>query len=355
MKISRIATSYLRGEWWCAHLADALSSHATVERFLLAEERQPGYPAETEITLLLKDWEPENSLYLGAIGLLFKGTHKLPMPTALWTDFIPHNLDSIASVRLFDQVFATQKDSVDLLRQHGCRNVRWLPFAFDTSLRNEPDLEKIYDVSFVGSLNQPATMVERRELLQALEPICRMNNYRQPVFGTDMVRLYNQSRIVVNIPVEGGFNMRTFEAMAAGALLLTKDVGNGQRDLFTPGSHLVTFHDKQDLLDKVAYYLSHEKERAEIARNGMNEVLSKHTYAHRAGELLQVMESGEWRGGRCKDASNERAALARFYHRIVHRPDLLLHLARESGIPLREKLRLNSVAAGMFLRQILRP
>jgi len=45
------------------------------------------------------------------------------------------------------------------------------------------------------------------------------------------------------------------------------------------------------LLEKIDYYLTHETEREEIAYNGYKEVLSKHTYEHRAKEILNVVKN----------------------------------------------------------------
>src|SRR5205823_881666 len=133
--------------------------------------------------------------------------------------------------------------------------------------------EKVYDVGFVGSLELPATRSERIDVLGRLERKYRLNDYRQPVFGDDMMRVYNMSRIVVNIPWANGLNMRTFEAMASGALLLTKTAA-GQPELFTDGMHLVTYRDSSDLIDKIDYYLQHDKERQDIACAGRTEVLA---------------------------------------------------------------------------------
>jgi hypothetical protein len=275
----------------------------------------------------------------------------------VWTDYIDeYNRVLIPLHRLFDQVFTTMKDSVEVLRREGCRNVSWLPYGFDTSIRNEPEREKIYDVAFVGSLDLPNTKDERRDILGSLEGKYRLNDYRKPVFGDELIRTYNQARIVVNIPlrVAGGFNMRFFEAMASGALLLTKDLGYSRADLFQPGLHFVTYRDRADLMDKVEYYLRNDRERIGIAESGMTEVLSKHTYEHRATEVLQVMESGLCRNGRSPDVATENAALAVYYRYGRHSADLLADLAKSRGSSLTQRIRLSATAFGKLARRLIR-
>ena len=40
---------------------------------------------------------------------------------------------------------------------------------------------------------------------------------------------------------------------------------------------------------KAAYYLSHEDERAAIAKNGHDKVAAAHTYRHRVREMMSVL------------------------------------------------------------------
>ena len=51
--------------------------------------------------------------------------------------------------------------------------------------------------------------------------------------------------------------------------------------LFTVGEDLDCYVSEDDLLAKTEYYLSHEKERAEIAQNGLLTVQKKHNYPER--------------------------------------------------------------------------
>jgi len=353
MPCKKIAVSHFRGEWWYSHLATSLAERVTVQTILPTEGTLPGYDPSTDLNTLLAHETQSTSIFLGSICVIFPGISRLPMPTAVWTDYIPCNRDDILSLRLFDQIFCTQKDSIDLLKNDGCRNVHWLPFAFDQTLVNHPNLEKIYEVAFVGNLDIPTTSAERREVLTRLGQKYRMNDLH-PVFGDKMIQIYNQSKIGVNIPSLGGLNMRTFEVMASGALLLTKEVSNGQRELFIPGEHLVTYRDHADLLDKIDYFLKHDRERLEIAENGRREVMAKHTYALRATEFLEVMSTATCHDGRCGDASIEATALGRCYRYLVKRPDLLAGLAGATGLPWSQRLRFATESIGKLLQKMIK-
>lgn len=355
MPISKIALTFLRSDHWTAHLGGALSDRVETERFLLSEGTHCGYAADLDISESLSNWEPNASLYLAGHGVVFRGINRLQIPTAIWTDYVDqYSRDSIPGIRLFDQVFVTQENSVEPLKQAGCPNVSWLPFAFDTSISNNPALEKIYDVAFVGSLDLPKTKEERRAILESLEGKYKMNDYRKSVYGAEVNRVYNQAKIVVNIPlsVASGFNMRFFEAMASGALLLTKDLGYRKSDLFQAGEHFVTYSDHADLLDKVDYYLKHDNERNAIAQTGMNEVIVKHTYAHRADEVLQLMGTRSCGDGRSTDRSIENSALEFFYRYDRHSADLLADLARRRSCISWYRCKLSLTALGKLVRRL---
>lgn len=353
MAFSQVITSHNRLEWWSVHLAAAFAARGLgVTNYPAAGYGETGYPAETSISRLVGRQDSTETFYLGSLAHLLPGIANLPMPTAVWTDIIlPLNVDLLPCLKLFDVVFCTQKDSLPAIAAAGILNAEWLPFAFDTTLDDPAPQERRYDVGFVGSLDQPATQAERRHVLGLLEARYRMNDYRRAVYGTEMLNAYRQSRIVVNIPVPGGFNMRTFEALAGGALLLTKAVGNGQAELFQDGVHLVTYRDTDDLLAKVEYYLRHDRERKEIAAAGRREILSRHTYLHRAEHVLGRMHGAQ------RDRTRDTNAIAAAHlvgFDLLQRPDLLAQLALGRGLSFGLRCRLATRAVRRFAGQVRR-
>ena len=76
--------------------------------------------------------------------------------------------------------------------------------------------------------------------------------------------------------------------MGAGGFLLS----NFQADFlddFVPGEDFVYYESKEDLLQKIDYYLTHEKERQDIADNGHHKTAAGHTYRHRVREMLSAL------------------------------------------------------------------
>ena len=99
-------------------------------------------------------------------------------------------------------------------------------------------------------------------------------------YYNEMPIVFNKSRINLNITlrsIKTGIPLRCMDIMSCGGFLLT----NFQEDMlsfFTPGEDFDYYEDENDLLAKIEYYLSHEKERAEIAENALRKVKENHTY-----------------------------------------------------------------------------
>ncbi len=209
-------------------------------------------------------------------------------PAAWWVIDTHLDIDwDLAKAHDFDFLFAAQRDGAERMCGEGL-STRWLPLACDPEIHRRHELPKEYDLCFVGNLVSSA----RVQLVELLRREFSKMFVGQRFFA-DMARTYSASRIVFNRSVSSNVNMRVFEAVACGSLLLSDDLQhNGQGELFRDGIHLATYRDEQELLDKVAYYLQHEDTRERIAATGRDEAVTRHTYRHRMQELLAEAERG---------------------------------------------------------------
>jgi len=83
-------------------------------------------------------------------------------------------------------------------------------------------------------------------------------------------------------------NMRIFETTGCGVFLLTEYHENLSK-FFEIGKEIETFADEYELIDKIRYYLEHEREREEIARLGHERCLRDHSMSKRAGEFNKII------------------------------------------------------------------
>lgn len=186
-----------------------------------------------------------------------------------------------AKIAEYDYVFLAQKDWVEKYRELGCQNVFWLPHACDPEIHKRWNQVSKYDICFVGNIVRGS---DRERLIQTLQN--KFNIFVGQVYFHDLARIYSQSKIIFNRSNRGDLNMRIFEAMSCGSLLLTDKVANGLEDLFVNQKHLVLYEDCHDLLEKLNHLLSDDEERFRIAKEGEREVHSKHTYMHRVDFIM---------------------------------------------------------------------
>lgn len=212
--------------------------------------------------------------------------HLVPAPKAAYlidTHVTPRLRLEMA--RKFDLVFMAQKAQVNLFRAEGIANAHWLPLACSPDLHAVGACDRHFDFAYVGSLSNEEGDRRRRLFgdLSARFPNCFVGR----AWPEDMARIYAQSKIVVNACFRRDVNMRVFEAMAAGALLIT-DEAEGLGDLFTDGEHLVVYHDDAGLPALVERYLNDHEARERIARAGQALVLREHTYEKRMETIAKT-------------------------------------------------------------------
>lgn len=191
----------------------------------------------------------------------------------------------LSRAKRVDHVFAAQRDGAHQLRQVGISRATWLPLACDPEIHGKQFEPKRLDICFIGNV-LAGIREERLGALRRAYP----NMYVGKHFFEDMARVHSQTRVIFNQSIASDVNMRVFEALASGSLLVTNDLAeNGLAELFQDGVHLVTFRDTEELIAKVDYYLTHEEARERIASTGRKAVLSAHSYDHRVATMLEVV------------------------------------------------------------------
>ncbi|RIK10052.1 MAG: hypothetical protein DCC49_04570 [Acidobacteria bacterium] len=239
-----------------------------------------------------------------------RGLDRIAAPTAAYLIDVHQNLRLEQEMaRFFDHVFVAQRDYLDRFDHP---SVHWLPLACDSALHLGREFEKKWDVGFVGNARQDP---ERLRKLELVADHFSTNDYTKSYPKEEIAEVYSRSRIVFNCAVGDEVNMRVFEGMASGSLLVTERVANGQSDLFEDGVHFVEYSSDAEMIEKIRYYLDHENEREKIARVGQEAALSDHTYQHRCERVIDVATSRPDRMAPIRRLSTSQAKLeyARLY------------------------------------------
>ena len=109
-------------------------------------------------------------------------------------------------------------------------------------------------------------------------------------YHTQMPLVFAASRINLNISlrsIHSGIPLRVLDIMACGGFVLS----NWQPELeeyFIEGEEIALFDDKEECAEKIAYYLSHEEKRKEIAAAGKRKVQELFSYEKGLERLFGV-------------------------------------------------------------------
>lgn len=145
----------------------------------------------------------------------------------------------------------------------------------------------------------------RRLLRSRLAPptarVAAVDNVDTSMFGgprllqRDLVTMFSRSRLSLGFATAGEshrstqrlthLRLREFEAPMSGALYLTEH----QQELaeyFTPGEEVLTYTDRDELLDKTRYYLAHHEQAERVRRAAFARARHEHTWQHRFLDLF---------------------------------------------------------------------
>ena len=159
----------------------------------------------------------------------------------------------------------------------------WFPNGYPSDLISpRSDVTREYNVGFCGS------SIPNRDTI--LDEIGNHIDLKRDTFviGEDMVRMLSSYKIAFNFNIADDINYRTFEAPAAGAMLLTNYTPNLEK-LFDLDNELVIYKNMDDIIQKIAYFTKNEDERQKIADAGKKRVNDNHSYDERAKLFLRMI------------------------------------------------------------------
>lgn len=198
---------------------------------------------------------------------------------------------NISGANIIEPMLTT--DILEQLQQH---------FSLEKSEGSFSDLGLIFQTTVLGF---KIAEIQRRRALIELSKQFRVNVYSNSNvsdlvrvqycgsadYWSEMPKVFHESKINLNftIPnIKSGIPLRVWDVLGAGGFLLT----NYQAEMplyFDEGEDFVCFDGLEDLTHKAAYYLTHEKKRSEIARNGYEKVKKYHSYVNRIETILNTI------------------------------------------------------------------
>jgi hypothetical protein len=287
--------------------------------------------------------------------------HSSPLPPGLTKIDIPtvnENADTYAYTEyrvrwsmLFDYTLLFHPGYAERFHAAGHPRAMYLPLAVDRNIIDGPKLERRIDLGAVGRTDS-RLYVTRRRLLAMLDGQFQMNDWRRLYPPKEMGKVFRTSKIVINVPREDYLqeaNMRVFEVMGSGALLLTRLPSELSDMGFQEGVHFIGYRNEEDLAPLIRRYLTDDAARLEIAERAHDIVWREHTYDSRAATLLkQVRDDAGQLLAPARRWKPERVSATYIDHCAAH-----MHLGRAHQ-EWRSLMRRNPWQAGAALPFILK-
>lgn len=228
------------------------------------------------------------------IGSLYTEEHNFFERMTTLSDYTKGYLDAIMSAQMKIQGYNFIQESLSPIMDDLYR-----------ALPMDPNPDGVETKEYLYAqyvINRKITGLERTELIRAVADhfhfdlftpnksftMPNLTNHGTVDYYEQMPLVFNHSKINLNISlrsIKSGIPLRAFDILGSGGFLLS----NFQADFlddFVPGEDFVYYESKEDLLNKIDYYLTHEEERMAVALSGHDKVAANHTFRHRVREML---------------------------------------------------------------------
>ena len=174
--------------------------------------------------------------------------------------------------------------------------VHWLPFGVDTDFFTDLGKERDREVLFLGCTNE-LHYLNRIYMVAVMKRAFGARFFFNPsneINNQKYIDILNRYKVFASAGDRyQGFFMKYLEVMACGCLLVSQYSPTFEKLGLVDGEHLVLYNSFNELVDKTWHYLGSREERESIAKRGREEVLRKHTWAHRVDEMMEILYEEE--------------------------------------------------------------
>ncbi len=201
----------------------------------------------------------------------------------------------------------------ELFERENNPNMTYLPHFVNTDVYKKMDVEKKYDVMFMGRLDTDFRLNNFARILDEVPSLAyycierhykdalnRLDDTHKPLLERaykgfidnepDMAEKINEARIVINFNAQGvsSLNYRAIQTMACETLHISDVRGDGTKYF---GENYISFNNLDEMFKKIYYYLKNREEAIIITKN-IRQIIEK-DFSHRAGarKMLEFAQS----------------------------------------------------------------
>lgn len=214
-----------------------------------------------------------------------------------WSRHGISNLVNYAAGEPFDRVVLLyDRHHAAFYREAGIRNLHWFPgltFAHpDVRVHSatSPARPRGAHLALVG---KTGLHLRRQRLFASVIRAGLPLAWRQ-LRQSEVIAHYAESLIGLNVALNGDLNLRVFETIAGGALLLTDRLApaSGLDDLLVEGREKITYDNDDDLLEKARHFLAHPEEALAIGAAGHRWFLEHFNETRRRAAFADLVFNG---------------------------------------------------------------
>jgi hypothetical protein len=186
-------------------------------------------------------------------------------------------------------IFLSSRALVQSYKEHFNIPSYWMPLCGADGFDRKRGRIVDWNVLFIGDVRK-GVHEDRTKYLNPLKEF-NLKIISKEGITKDMLFLYKNTPINISLSknADGTTSNRLFNILCAGGFVLVQYFP-GIEELFENGRDLVWFYDKDQLRAQVMYYLKNPYERKQIAKNGYNLYMKKHTAKHRIQNMFDIME-----------------------------------------------------------------
>lgn len=210
----------------------------------------------------------------------------------------------------YDFIFTPRKANFNDLKNYGCKEVHYLPFAYSPEihypelLRTEEEIKRFScDISFIGGADKDRIPFIKEIIKHGLnlklyggywgkykefKPY-----YHGLVIGSELRKSVSGSKIslcLVRQANRDGHAMRSYEFPAMGACMLVENTAE-HRELFgDEGTNVFYFIKKEEMIDKIKLLLKNPHKIEEMRIEVSKKILAANTYVDRLSKILIIIK-----------------------------------------------------------------
>lgn len=211
-------------------------------------------------------------------------------------------------LKFFTHIFLIDRKGVEVLRERGF-NAFYLPFAMADFPQVRIKRSKSSRIGFLGTLYP-----DRMGLLKLLSEFDfsfwapnfsagtsimypeLKRFFRGEVWGRDLLQNMARLELLIN-PIHRAYmrgqednvtNFRLFEAIGVETFQIAEHKP-AIREIFSK-EEVETYQSREELRDKIAFYLAHPDTREKMVQTALEKVLDNHLYSHRMEEILKIIQ-----------------------------------------------------------------